>query len=79
MGSKCSASFYDALGGKHRSGELFAVIVDRQGGSSRPETVAAGTYTIVSGTPANTKEIRVEDLAQPCRDERLTVTLHSHR
>ena len=79
MGSKCSESFYDALGGKHRSGELFAVISDHQGGSSRPETVVAGTYTIVSGTPANTKEIRVEDLAQLCRDERLTVTLHSHR
>ena len=73
MSSKCSGSFYDALGGKHASGQLFAVVV--------PESEEHGptkNYTIVSGVPAGENEISVEDLAGLCSDERFKVSVHSH-
>lgn len=70
MTSRCSQSFYDALGGKHRSRELFAVVV----GESGPAT----SYEIVSGMSAGKNEISVDDLAQLCCDGRLTVTVHKY-
>jgi len=70
MSSKCSGSFYDALGGKHVSGQLFAVVAEKD----RP----AINYTIVRGVSAGENEIHVEDLARLCSAERFKVSVHSH-
>lgn len=77
MGTKCSQSFYDALGGKHRSRELFAVVLGVYEKDGSPDVVSK-SYEIVCGTPANEEQLRVEDLALLVRDERLTVTVHSY-
>lgn len=77
MGTKCSQSFYDAFGGKHRSRELFAVVLGVYEKDGRPDVVSK-SYEIVCGTPANEEQLRIEDLALLARDERLTVTVHSY-
>lgn len=80
MGTKCSQSFYDALGGKHRSGELFACILD-----TRIESIdgidgvgPAETRKIICGAPASDRQIRIEDLALLYADDRFTVTVYSY-
>lgn len=77
MGTKCSQSFYDALGGKHRSRELFAVVLGVYEKDGSPDVISK-SYEIVCGTPANEEQLRVEDLALLAHDERFTVTVHSY-
>jgi hypothetical protein len=77
MGTKCSQSFYDALGGKHRSRELFVVVL-AAAKENVTETTTHETYEIVCGMPANEQQLRVDDLAMLFRDERFTVSVHSY-
>lgn len=79
MSAKCSQSFYDALGGKHRSKELFVVVVRVVHDPDGTWEVVSKNYELVCGTRAQEGQVSVDDLALLMQDERDTVTVHSYK
>ena len=70
VATRCAKSFYDGLGGKHRSREVFAVVIGARG--------PALSYPVVSGESCKPGEISIDDLTLLARDPRYKVTLHRY-